>query len=138
MSIHERIKARRKELGLTLKEVARRCELSAWTTVQHWEHHTAPTRARLPKVAEVLGVTEEWLLTGRGRKNGPNLIGAFSELSGAEAQLVMFFRAMTEEEQAEVLNLSYTISKRHQDEFGGTPLNLPNPAVSNKKPGKAA
>ncbi len=138
MTIHQRIKERRQELGLTLMEVAKRCGLSAWQTVQHWEHKTAPIRTRLPKVAEVLGVTEEWLLTGRGSKTGPNLVGAFSELSGQEAQLVMFFRTLTPAEQGQVLNLAFELSKRHQDAFGGTPLKLPEPSPAKAKSGKAA
>lgn len=138
MSIHKRIRERRQELGLTLMEVARRCGLSAWTTVQHWERKTAPTRMRLPKVAEVLEVTEEWLLTGRGNKTGPNLVGAFSELNGQEAQLVMFFRTLTADEQSSVLTLAFDLSKRHQDSFGGTPLKLPEPLPSRANPGKAA
>lgn len=69
MSIHRRIKERRQALGLSMENLAGKVGRS-WQSVQLWEKEdedggTAPTRTLLPKVAEVLLVTSEWLLTGK-------------------------------------------------------------------------
>lgn len=64
-TIHTRIKAARNELGLSMEQMAEQLGLAAWQTVQQWENgNTAPSRRRLPKVAELLGVTQEYLLSG--------------------------------------------------------------------------
>lgn len=131
MTINQRIKDRRAALGLTLKEVADRCGLNAWQTVQAWERQSAPTRKRLTKVAEALQVSPEWLLTGRGPME-VSLVTAFSELTGSEAQLIMYFRNMTADEQAQVLIFSDKLSKQHLDAFGGVPLKLSAPIEKNK------
>jgi transcriptional regulator with XRE-family HTH domain len=68
MSIHQRIRQRRQELGMAShKALATKLNV-AWQTVQLWEKEggTAPNRARIGKVAEVLQVSVEWLTTGRG------------------------------------------------------------------------
>lgn len=67
MDIHKRIKQKRLDLGLSMKELAERIGVSSWQTVQQWEKEdgTAPSRKRLQKVAEVLKTTEEWLLWGK-------------------------------------------------------------------------
>lgn len=67
-----------------------------YQTVQQWETEpdpsnprvlsTAPKRTRLAQVAQALGVTEEWLVTGRdadGRRVDPiaeQLIGIYQQL----------------------------------------------------------
>lgn len=50
-----------------MEKVAELVGVKAWQTVQQWENgNTAPSRKRLEKVAEVLGVTPEYLLQGTG------------------------------------------------------------------------
>lgn len=67
-----------------------------YQTIQQWETEpdplnpktlsTAPKRSRLSQVAQALGVTEEWLVTGRdadGRKVDPianQLLGIYEQL----------------------------------------------------------
>ncbi|KIF80789.1 LexA family protein [Noviherbaspirillum autotrophicum] len=65
-TIHERIKTKRLELGLTMDELAKRVGVSSWQTVQQWEKEggTAPKRSRLDAVAQALNVTVDWLLSG--------------------------------------------------------------------------
>lgn len=63
MSIHERIKRRRLELGLSLEDVGDAAGVS-WQTVQQWEKKTGPKRTRLPGVAHALKTTPEYLLFG--------------------------------------------------------------------------
>jgi transcriptional regulator with XRE-family HTH domain len=66
MSIHSRIKERRLALGLSSHSALAALVGVSWQTVQLWEKEggTAPNRSRLPVVAEVLGVTPEWLISG--------------------------------------------------------------------------
>lgn len=50
-----------------MEKVAELVGVKAWQTVQQWENgNTAPSRKRLEKVAEVLGVTPEYLSQGTG------------------------------------------------------------------------
>ena len=63
VTIHQRIRQRREELGLTLEEVGKAVGVS-WQTVQQWEKTTAPKRARLEAAATALKTTPEWLLFG--------------------------------------------------------------------------
>jgi transcriptional regulator with XRE-family HTH domain len=94
-SIHTRIKARRAALNLTQQQLAERVGVT-YQTVQQWETEpdpsnpkvlsTAPKRTRLAQVAAALGVTEEWLVTGRdgdGRPHDPianQLVGIYAQL----------------------------------------------------------
>jgi transcriptional regulator with XRE-family HTH domain len=74
-TIHARIRQRREALRLTQAQLAEQLGVS-YQTIQQWETEpdpsnpkvlsTAPRRSRLTLVAQVLGVTEEWLITGRG------------------------------------------------------------------------
>lgn len=66
MDIHQRIKARRIELGMSMQTLAKEAGLKGWQSVQQWEKPdgTAPRRAILQRVADALRVTPEWLLFG--------------------------------------------------------------------------
>lgn len=63
-SIHSKIRAHRKHLGMSQTDLAELCGVSSWQTVQQWEKEggTAPKRTRLDLVASSLGVTKEYLL----------------------------------------------------------------------------
>lgn len=65
-TIHTRIKKRREELGLSMKDLAAQVGVSAWQTVQQWEKEggTAPKRDRLKIVADALKTTPEYLTYG--------------------------------------------------------------------------
>lgn len=64
MNIHQRIKARRLELKLSMERVAEIVGVT-WQTVQQWEKSTAPKRARLEAAAGALQTTVDYLLSGR-------------------------------------------------------------------------
>ncbi|CAM2142614.1 putative HTH-type transcriptional regulator SinR [Pararobbsia alpina] len=66
MDIHDRIKQKRLEKGMSMQELATACGLKGYQAVQQWEKSdgTAPTRTRMPRVAEALGVSQEWLQFG--------------------------------------------------------------------------
>lgn len=71
-NIHTRIRRRREELGMSKSELARKVNVS-YQTIQQWEREpvgmdssqsAAPKRMRQQAVAEALGVTVNWLVTG--------------------------------------------------------------------------
>lgn len=72
MDIHERIRARRKQLEITsLEKMAERIyektgKRISWQTIQLWEKAggTAPSRNNLPYLAKALECSAEWILTG--------------------------------------------------------------------------
>lgn len=104
MTIHKRIKERREALRLSMQELATASGVSAWQTVQQWEKEdgTAPKRQRLKAVADALGVSPEWLMTGREPGQRSDAL-QFTELNGLEAQLVMLSRAMSDDDKYDLL-----------------------------------
>lgn len=68
VSIHKLIREGREALGLTHEEFGKLCGVSRGA-VQQWEKEggLAPNRSRQPKVAAVLSLTTEELMSGRGR-----------------------------------------------------------------------
>ncbi len=71
-TIHEAIRDRREALGLSMQDLALRVSEKegrkkplSWQTIQQWENgKSAPTRSRMPFVAEVLKSTAQKLLAG--------------------------------------------------------------------------
>lgn len=66
-SIHQRINRLRVAKRMTLEDIAKRVGVS-WQTVQQWEREdgTAPNRGRQQAVADALGISVAYLLTGSG------------------------------------------------------------------------
>lgn len=63
-SVHVRIKRLREARSMSMEALAKAIDV-AWQTVQQWENgKTAPKRARLNAVANALGTTVDYLLTG--------------------------------------------------------------------------
>jgi transcriptional regulator with XRE-family HTH domain len=103
MSIHVRIKTRRLELGYSQERLAKELGVTR-QTIKQWEtdpdpsnpkvFSTAPKRTRLAEVARLLGVTEEWLATGR------DPVAATAPLRDPiERQLLEFYRSLPTELQ---------------------------------------
>lgn len=70
MAIGKRIAQLRKEKGLTQEELSQMMEVSA-QAVSKWENdQTCPDIASLPKLAKILGVTVDELLSGK-EENAP-------------------------------------------------------------------
>ena len=70
MTIGKRIAQLRKEKGLTQEELSQKMEVSA-QAVSKWENdQTCPDIASLPKLAKILGVTVDELLSGK-EENAP-------------------------------------------------------------------
>ncbi len=77
-TLHSRIKAHRKKLGLSQTDLALRCGVSQ-PTVANWERGGhIPRRAALMKIADSLNVDAMWLLSG---ELPANQIPSFSYLN---------------------------------------------------------
>jgi transcriptional regulator with XRE-family HTH domain len=105
MSIHQRIKQKRLERGFQSQEALAKAVGVVWQTVQQWENEdgTAPNRNRIKKVAEVLGTTPEWLMTGAGDDSVPEAEGRDERqspnlqwVSGGESALLSEYRRKNE------------------------------------------
>lgn len=106
MSIHQRIRQKRIERGYASQEAFAKEIGVVWQTVQQWEKEggTAPNRNRIKQVAEVLGTTPEWLMSGAGEDSGPSVLDgpgrrgapALQWVTEDEAVLLSAYRAKTE------------------------------------------
>lgn len=71
MSIGKRIRAARDKAKLAQADVAIACGVRVLAVLQ-WEHDRAVPRAdKMALLAQALGVTTDWLLTGKG--DGPDV-----------------------------------------------------------------
>ena len=89
MTIGDRIRIARERLGLTQSDVARELKVKP-QTVQQWESgQTSPRPKRIHKLAEVLKVSDVWLLTGQGpmRADAPRKAPAESMLAYLEGRV---------------------------------------------------
>jgi phage repressor protein C with HTH and peptisase S24 domain len=88
-TIHERIKELREKRGLTMEAVGELVGVS-WQTVQQWENgSTAPRRNRIPRVADALNTTPEYLLFGepKASSEGQTMPPARSEANAEKASV---------------------------------------------------
>lgn len=133
MTIQDRIRERRRQLGISMQDVAASCGVS-WQAVQRWETTAAPKRNNLLALADRLKVSIEWLMTGKGPLNQHAAVD-FSKLSGQEAQLVMFFRSMNEPDKEEFLAQANMLAKNSQDQFGAVLMKAqaPNSPTAKRK-----
>lgn len=70
-SLNERLFERMKELGMSQAELARKVDLTKGAVNQWKKGASSPNGENLLKVAKALGVTPEWLATGKGPKEAP-------------------------------------------------------------------
>ena len=82
MGIHDRIREAREQAGVSQTELARLLGVTR-SACSQWESATgtAPRRERLEQLAQLLGVSFEWLATGRGG-SGPSAIEVHSGAGG--------------------------------------------------------
>lgn len=66
-SIATRIRMRREKVGYTQRELAKRCKINFVTMWRYEQGHMAPSSRTLPRIAQALGVSTDWLCTGRER-----------------------------------------------------------------------
>lgn len=63
MAIGMRMRSRRLNLALTQESLASRCG-SKQADISRWERGEEPSASRVPAIADALGVSVRWLLTG--------------------------------------------------------------------------
>ena len=109
MAIHDRIREAREQAGVSQTELARLLNVTR-SACSQWEsaHGTAPRRERLEQLAQLLGVSFEWLATGRGGNGGepPELHpDADRELPPDQQELLALYRRLPARFRLAVLNL---------------------------------
>ncbi|MBD5089260.1 MAG: helix-turn-helix domain-containing protein [Clostridiales bacterium] len=110
-SIGERIKNRRKELGLTQPRIKELTGISSGTMSDIENGKTLPAAPSLIKLSQVLACTIDWILTG----DSP--ISEQISLSDVrEDELVSCFQKMSKEDQEELL----VIARMKADKGKGT------------------
>lgn len=109
MGIHDRIREAREQAGVSQTELARLLGVTR-SACSQWESATgtAPRRERLEQLAQLLGVSFEWLATGRGG-SGPSAIevqpDAGTELPPDQQELLNLYRRLPARFRLAVLNL---------------------------------
>lgn len=73
-----RIRRRRKQLDMSQRELARRCKLDSVTMWRYEMGRMSPSTKSLQRIAKVLGVTTDWLLSGRAPMQGRTQIALAS------------------------------------------------------------
>ncbi len=109
MGIHDRIREAREQAGVSQTELARLLGVTR-SACSQWEsdHGTAPRRERLEQLAGLLGVSFEWLATGKGNAGiaivepGP---AAPADLPADQRELLMLYRRLPARFRLAALNL---------------------------------
>lgn len=130
MTINERIKQRRIDCGYSSHQALADVLGVSWQTVQLWEKDggTAPSRKRMPKVAEALSTTPEWLLQGivadgtdaavsRAETAAPS-IGPPEWMAPEAYQLLTYYYSADVEGRAQILDYAAGMSGQRADNLG--------------------
>ena len=102
MTIGQRMKSRRKELGMSAEDVAKKLGKHP-ATVYRYENgdiENMPTNILYP-IAEALNTTPAWLMGWEEKEISP----AKPELSEGEKMMLALFRRIPEDRQSEALEL---------------------------------
>lgn len=99
-TLGQRVLARRKELGLTQREAAKRTKV-AHVTISQWERdETQPAGTRLFALAKALQCTPTWLMFGDEEQTPePASLPPSPELSEKHRELIDLFDSLPESEQ---------------------------------------
>lgn len=101
ITLGSRVLSRRKELGLTQREAAKRTQV-AHVTISQWERdETQPTGTRLFALAKALQCTPTWLMFG-DEEQAPvpgHLMDKTPDLSEKHKELIDLFDSLPESEQ---------------------------------------
>jgi len=100
--IGERIKKRRKELGITQTEIKLKTGISAGNISDIEKGRNLPSSKVLLQLSKVLNCTTDWLLTGEYQQNLPESEFLKSE---TERTLIKTYRSLPEDEQLEIRKL---------------------------------
>ena len=109
MSFKENLKSELEYQGLQIKELAARCGISRNTLANYLTgHNSLPTADNAVKIAQALGVSVEYLMTGDN-----SLQSLFASLPPKYRRVLKAFRTLDETDQEAVLHLISILQKRH-------------------------
>lgn len=109
-----RIRAARQARGLTQEGLAREVGVSR-SAVAQWEtDRSGQVGGNLARIAAVLGVAVEYLLTGAGSPDG----GPMAE-NGTELALLRLYRACTDDDRAFLLRTARRMARQAEREASG-------------------
>ncbi|MFV0362254.1 MAG: helix-turn-helix domain-containing protein [Suipraeoptans sp.] len=108
ISIGSRLKARRKELGLTQTDIHAKCGIASGAMSQIENGTRTPSAITLYNLAQVLECSMEWLITGNSTdvKNG--------KFYRKEEELLNGFRELNLDDQEEIMGIIAMKLKRVQ------------------------
>lgn len=102
----ERIRIARQAMELTQEGLAREVGVSR-SAVAQWEtDRSGQVGGNLARIASILGVAVEYLLTGAGPREGPGATENATELG-----LLRLYRACSEEDRAMLMRLAVRLSR---------------------------
>ncbi|MCG4749849.1 helix-turn-helix domain-containing protein [Blautia faecis] len=99
-SVGNRIKTRRKELGLTQTDIFNACGIQSGALSRIENGTSTPSVFLFYKIAQELKCDMNWLLTGFVSSNMENI-----EISKSEELLLCGFRKLGEEDQYEIMEI---------------------------------
>lgn len=108
-SIGERIKNRRKELGLTQPRIKELTGISSGTMSDIENGKTLPAALSLIKLSQALGCSIDWILTG----NSPISESIFIS-DTRENELVSYFQKMSIDDQEDLLLIAEMKAKKNK------------------------
>ena len=115
IGIGERIKNRRKELGLSQTDIYERCDITSGALSKIENGKTTPSIVAFYKLSQVLECDMNWLATGI---SSSLQTPAFCKL---EEDLLNDFRKLSEEDQEELLGiLELKLKKAHKARINST------------------
>lgn len=99
ISIGARIKARRKELGLTQTDMYQQCGINSGALSRIENGTRTPSVLIFYEISQILGCDMEWLITGNSANKH------IFELRDDEKQFVIHFRELPEDEKEELTGI---------------------------------
>ena len=110
MSFKENLKSELEYQGLQIKELAAKSGISRNTLANYLTgHNSLPTADNAVKIAQSLGVSVEYLMTGDSSTKS-----LIDSLPPKYRKLLKVFQALDETDQEAVLHLISILQKRHQ------------------------
>lgn len=109
MIFFENVKKLCKEKGLTIESVANKAGLTIDSYNSYKRHENLPRADIATKIADILGTTVEYLVTGEEKK----------ELTVEEANFIYKMRSLPEKDRNTILSLLDLLKKQEENENKG-------------------
>lgn len=124
MTLQERLKAIRKDAGLSQSELAKKLNVSSYVTISGWETGRTPVgKTRLYQIADMFNVNINWLLTGEGAMyNSPTDVDNETKRKIEDETLLKLFLSLPIEFQERIIE----VLRENVKQQGNTPRNVVN------------